>query len=238
MDIKDIFDRVLLKSGVIVLSKSKVEINIDAFRLLVEDSLEVYNRYSPYDTLLNREIYYPRQYDFSNGAATRLDPTGTNGVPEVVVGRVPDWIASANPMRYGGGSIGGILLREAQLNGQNELIDPILSPWRYNSPILSVSHSARYEIRAVYSHIISAPPVETGQEQKYVISTINAKDQALFNHIRSQFMIGLGRSRRSFTLNELPITMDANDLVSDGNALEEKALTEMSNYQKFYLTQG
>jgi hypothetical protein len=225
VDIKDIFERVLLKSGQFVLSTGKIEIKIDAFRLLVEDSLAVYNRYSPVDKLYNFEIYYPRQFDWS----VNIDP---------VFGRVPDWVATANPMRYGGGSIGGILLREGQLNGQNELIDPIQSPWRYDSPYLTVSHSARYEIKAVYEHIIEENQSEPDAEKCYVIKTITVKDQPLFDHIRSQFLLGIGRSRRAFTMNDLPITMDASEIASEGKDLEEKALKDMQNYQKFYLTHG
>lgn len=225
MNIKDIFARVLLKSGQYVLSTKKVEIDIDAFRLLCEDSLAIYNRYSPHDKMYNKEIYYPRQFDWSK----EIDPEFQ---------RVPDWIATANPMRYGGGSIGGILLREAQLNGQNELIDPILSPWRYDKPLLTISHSARYEIRAIYEHIVEELPQEPDQEKQFVIKTITRKDQALFDHIRSQFLIGIGKSRRAFTLQDLPITLDGDQIVADGKELEDKSLADMLNYQKFYLTHG
>lgn len=225
MDIKDIFERTLLKSGQYVLSRGKVDINIDSFRLLVEDCLEVYNRYSPADKIYNKEIYYPRQHDWTLTIDAEF-------------GRVPDWIASANPMRYGGGSIGGILLREAQLNGQTELIDPIMSPWRYDKPILTVSHSARYEIRAVYNHVVKVEDPGGLGKKVYTLPTISLKDQALLDLIRAQFLQGVGRSRRAFTISDLPITMDADQIVSDGNDLEEKATQRMQNYQKFYLTQG
>lgn len=227
MDITDIFSRVLLKSGQYVLSSAKVDINIDAFRLLVEDSLAVYNRYSPADKLYNKEIYYPRQYDWSHD----IDPE---------FGRVPDWVSSANPMRYGGGSIGGILLREAQLNGQTELIDPIQSPWRYNKPMLTVAHSARYELRGVYNHIIEEiiPTTHVDDTRQFDVRTISLADQAFFDHVRAGFLMGVGRSRRSFTLNDLPITMDADQICSDADTLEQKAMESMQNYQKFYLTQG
>lgn len=239
MNLKDMFDRVLLKSGQYVLSSKKLDINIDAFRLLVEDSLAVYSRYSPHDVLINREIYYPRQYDFSKANATSLDATKSVGLPEEVVGRIPDWIATANPMRYGGGSIGGILLREAQINGQNELIDPIQSPWTYDKPCLTVSHSARYEIRCVFKHRVEEVKQTTPDDPKhYEVKTISEDDQAFLDHVRSQFMIGVARSRRAFTINDLPITMDADQMVADATELETKSIENMSNYQKFYLTQG
>lgn len=226
MDIKDIFERTRLKSGQYILSTAKAEINIDAFRLLVEDSLAIYNRISPSDKLYNKEIYYPRQLDWS----LHIDPE---------FGRVPDWISSADPMRYGGGSIGGILLREAQLNGNNELIDPILSPWRYTKPVLTVAHSARYEIRAVYDHTIEEiKNDDPSKPSNFVIKTISVKDQGLLDHIRAGFLQGVGRSRRAFTLSELPITMDADQIVADGVDLEEKSMERMQDFQKFFLTYG
>ena len=56
--------------------------------------------------------------------------------------------------------------------------------------------------------------------------------------VRGMFLKGIGRSRRAFTLNELPILMDAGDLISEGEALVEKAEQQMQNHQKFRLASG
>ena len=53
------------------------------------------------------------------------------------------------------------------------------------------------------------------------------------------FMIGIGRSRRAFTLNDLPILMDAGEIVSEGRELYREVIEEeLPKYQKFHLSYG
>lgn len=230
MNIQDIFDRVLLKSGQYIVTKSKVEINIDSFRLLVEDSLAVYNRYSPYDRKFTKEIVYPRQIDMSQVQ---------NQDPQVL--KVPKFLAKVTPIRYGASTFVANFFNTGNgnsINGSSELIDPIMAPWDYSAPLLTVPISCRYEIQAVYDHVVEVMDVPQGQQKQYQIKTITLADQAFFDHVRAMFLQGIGRSRKAFTMTELPITMDGDSLVSDGLQLEEKAKADMENVQKFYLAMG
>jgi hypothetical protein len=51
--------------------------------------------------------------------------------------------------------------------------------------------------------------------------------------------LGVGRSRRAFTLNDLPIIMDASEIVQEGRELYKEVIEEeLPKYQKFYLAYG
>ena len=64
MLVTEMFDRVILKSGQFILAKSKIEIDIDSFRLLVEDALAQYSKHNPATKRYQIYVSYPRQFTF------------------------------------------------------------------------------------------------------------------------------------------------------------------------------
>jgi hypothetical protein len=88
-----------------------------------------------------------------------------------------------------------------------------------------------------YYHLTAITPL--ANPVTYELLTITDDDDLFFKILTGYFMVGLGRSRKAFTLNELPIVTDAADLVSEGTALitdGQLALQETSS--KFYLAWG
>lgn len=221
------FDRVILKSGQFILAKSKLEIDIDNFRLLVEDALAVYSKYTPATKRYQIYINYPRQFVFDE----YYDPDFKSP---------PDWISSVKPIRTPGTSIygmtGGVSCDISNPYNNQELIDPIQAPWDYYKPVLTVPYSAKYEILACYNHkIISYMDEENMDKLIYEVKSITTEDQGFLRLLQGLFLQGIGRSRRSFTMGDIPITADADVIASEGKELETEATEGMRANTKFYL---
>lgn len=215
------FDRVLLRSGQFILTKTKVEIDIDSFRLLVEDALAQYNKYNPYEKYYQLLIHSPREFTFT---------------PEYdqEIKRVPDWISKCTPIRTSGYSAYSVANSAQSFN--SELNDPVQAPWVYRKPVLSLPFSSKYEVLAIYNHIVvGTPDPDNGDKTIYDVPTITTEDQSFLKLLQGMFLQGLGRSRRSFTINDLPITADADTIASEGKEIEDSALESMQTNSKFYL---
>jgi hypothetical protein len=72
----------------------------------------------------------------------------------------------------------------------------------------------------------------------YDLPDITYKDHRFLKLVMGRFMQGLGRSRKAFILNDLPITSDAVEMVSSGREIENEAKTEMEENGKWYMAQA
>jgi len=227
------FDRILLRSGQFVLAKSKIEVDNDSFKILVEDALATYSKACPHVVDYVISLMNPRQFRFTPD----FDPE---------MGRVPDWISECNPVQYSGISLASFYMGNNNIFGSNnrsELIDPIQAPWRYNKPVLTVPFTSKYEIKAVYKHRLTKVPcesdnVDSGGTRDWECKTITIDDTVFFKLLQAYFLMGIGRSRRAFTMNDLPILMDADAIASEGKEMEEQAKADLQDVQKFYLAMG
>ena len=220
------FDRVLLRSGQYIIKKAKVDIDVDSFRILVEDALADYTKAVPYscDYTLNlnnsRNFTFPEDFD------------------ETLLRR-PDWLSEVTPISSFG-SFQSILTYQRPEYRAVEVIDPIQAPWDYNvkTHLLVVPYSSFYKVVGVYDHIIVETFNNGTGETDFTVPTINLRDQLFFQLLRGMFLQGIGRSRRAFTLSDLPIVMDADQLVSDGVEMENDAKEKLNNVQHFHLAYG
>lgn len=222
------FERILLRSGQFILKRKNVDIDLDSFRLLVEDTLAIYSKASPFD----------KKYDIPIGAANRHFTFDEFYDPDIK--RVPDWISEVTPVRPIGPSVGGfgvVAGINSTSNVNPELIDPVQAPWDYCKPVLTVPFSANYKVIAVYKHWIEKDETDP-TKPKYSVPKITFDDNVFFDLLRAYFLQGVGRSRRAFTLSDLPIVMDADQMISEGDALLERAMEDLQNIQKFYLADG
>lgn len=225
MTINEIFDRILLRSGQFILRKSKIDIDPDNFRILVEDALAKYSGYVPHtyahpdlDLNASRSFTFPEDYE-----------------PTLKV--APDWLSEVTPVSSFG-SIGGVFVnRESQQNRygtDSELINPVLAPWDFNkrTKVLTVPYSSFYNVISVYHHRVQ----KIEGEEEYEVRTMDIQQHNFFKLLQGMFLQGIGRSRRAFTLSDLPILMDADTLVSEGENIVEKTEEKLQNDQRFYLS--
>lgn len=57
----------------------------------------------------------------------------------------------------------------------------------------------------------------------------------LLSLMTAQFMISVGRSRRAFTIDEIPIRTDADAMINEGKALQDATLEEIRKTNKWHL---
>lgn len=206
MKISEIFDEVLTDSGQYVITPDKVELREERFINLVKRVLSIYNKYFPITKRFNIEVP-STSYDFTG------HPDG-----------VPVWVAGCVPV-----------LSYTNIELHSQEIYPMKPahefPYEYNRPKLWVAGGGRYEIHACYGHEVTHDTSDVDSTKHfYEISTLDITDdhQYFWKYLVARFLIGLGGSRRAFTLNELNITMDGESLVSEGREQERELLEQMS----------
>lgn len=232
LTIDEIFNKILIRSGHFVMKKRNIELDVDSFRELVEDALDIYSDSVPYSKKYTKNLSGSRQITLDENFDTDM-------------ARKPDWLSEVHPIRTTGMLYGyypnTIYGWGYASKYQSEALnDPVTAPWDYNkdSGLLVVPYSGYYKIRAVWRHIIEETTDADGNKT-YIVKTISGRDQAFLKLCQAMFMIGIGRSRRAFTLNDLPILMDASEIVSDGRELYQEVIEQdLPKYQKFHLSYG
>lgn len=208
--------------------------DVDSFRFLVEDALEQYSDSVPFS----------RVYESINLQNARRITLDENFDEELK--RKPDYLSEVHPIRSQGSVYGYFANvhygRGYSSNYQSvELSDPTHAPWDYNheTGLLVVSYSAFYKVRAVYRHLLEEIEDTNTGDFTYCIKTMSLRDQAFIKLLQGKFLLGLGKSRRAFTLNDLPILMDASEIVSEGKEMVEEAENEIQEkYKKIRLSYG
>jgi hypothetical protein len=199
---------------------------VDKFRDLVEDSLAVYSKFSPYEQFINVNITSPRQ--------VMLTKEIVQGLTQKPFLGEPDYISDCTPIR----TIGlrpSVLFKNLDPSYGTELVDKAQLPWVYRKPRLTVSFASEWEVLCCFRHRIFEEE-KPGGGFNYSIPTIDpAVDEVFIKHVQGMFLQGIGKSRRAFTMNDLPIGMDADTVVSEGLEMVNNAVEEMETNQKFYL---
>lgn len=226
MKLDDMFKRVLVRSGQFLIDQNNIELDIHRFRIIVKDALSTYSRANPYD----EHIYY------KTGAQRRirLDENTVKSLTGKDYLGVPDWVSDAAPMRlYGLNPY--LVFKNLDPRRNSELVDKTQMPWTYRKPDLYLPVSAEWDIHAVWNHRI----VEREDDIDgfiYEVPTLEEYDCEIFlKLLQGLFLQGIGRSRRAFTMNDLPIIMDGAEIAAEGVELEKEAIEELENVQKFYL---
>lgn len=100
--------------------------------------------------------------------------------------------------------------------------------WRYDKPVLRFNLADDiYE----YSYIIN----HKWDDANRVIPTLSLADHKFINLCVGRFMMTVGRSRRAFTIDELPISTDAAELVSEGKEIYDAAVDEVKQSSDYWL---
>lgn len=232
LTIDQIFNKILIRSGHFIIKKKNIELDVDSFRELVEDALDIYSDSVPYSKAYRKDLTGARQITLDENFDTDI-------------GRKPDWLSEVHPIRSTG-TVYGYYPSTVYGWGygshyqSDSLSDPVQAPWSFDkdSGELVVPYSGFYKIRAVWRHTIEERFDDNG-DPEFFVSTLGNRDQAFIKLCQAMFMIGVGRSRRAFTLNDLPIIMDAADIVSEGRELYKEVIDEeLPKYQKLHLAYG
>lgn len=229
--IDQLFDKIILRSGQFILHKNNVELDVDNFRNLVEDAMEVYSDFAPYDKEYTIDFRTSPSFIFTENFDTEI-------------GRPLDWVSKADPIRsigtpYSSHPFGAHGNPSSGLYQSKYLSEPIEAPFHFNkdTKTLTVGYRGFYSVVGVYRHKIKEVDNLDGTFT-YSIPTLSTSDQLFIQLCQGLFLKGIGRSRRAFTLNDLPVLMDAGEIVSEGKEMYNEAFEKLENKQKFHLAWG
>jgi hypothetical protein len=225
LNVDFLFKKVMVRSGQFLIDNNNIELDVDRFRVLVEDALSTYNRFYPHDQHVFIAVASTRHIILTDSLMHTLTGTDYLGVP--------DWVSDAMPS-----SIYGVhpsyLFTNWQPNYNPNLMNKTSMPWTYRKPNLYLPITAEWDIHCVWKHRIVEK--ETPQGYVYDIPTLDSVESDKFVRLlQGLFLQGIGRSRRAFTMGDLPIAMDGAEIASEGVEIEREAVEDLENIQKFYL---
>lgn len=227
MKLREMFDRILVESGHFLMSED-IELDLDKFAILVKSALGKMNQLSPHHERFNVET--------SGGGFGGLAYTFNN----TFRGHgAPDWISEIIPVRLAG--IHPWYFKSSTETQNPELEQKKQFPWEYIKPTLYVPIGSIYDVTGVWNHkVVSVSykdPSSGAIRKELEVTTITDNDDEFFKLLEGKFLVSIGRNRRAFTLNELPVTMDSDSLISEGQAKQEAAEQQLADEQhKFWLS--
>jgi len=209
MTLTDIVDFLMVQSGQYILqSFDKTLLSYDQLWLrIVKPELINYQKYKPVIKSFNLNL---------NSTHHRFDDESA-----------PEWISNVKPLEGTRSSI----LTIFQSATFSNLTVPHQLVWKYDKPNFYCQYNGAYEITGCYKYPLT---ITKDDENKITEVDIENLDYELsfLNLVLGKFLIALGKSRRSFTINDLPITMDSDSVVSEGTEIYENA--KESLYEKSY----
>lgn len=231
MTLDELIDYVMTESGEFIVGELETtQINRHRFHLIVKRALAIYSKYRP---LTDRQTL---------AVSASLNMTDISG------GTTPAWISRVVPVNDSTSDGGSSQSAAAFIYGNaGGLSDPYYAsgrprqiPWEYNKPTLSVSGSdGMYDITMHRPHTLEdIEKDDNNLVTEATIPSIDYADDIFFDILVGFFLMSLGRSRRAFTLNDLPVTMDASDLVSEGETKVNEAKERLTEQSSWYLALG
>lgn len=227
MLVDKIFEKILIRSGQFLMNVNNIELNQPRFRVLLEDALATYSKFSPYEHRIDVRIFEPRSFNLTAEFIQGI--TGKEYLGE------PDWVSECSPVREL--AINPFFIfKQADPTYNPELQNKSQVPYLYRKPRLTVPFGAQWDVLCVFKHRIFEKQLSSGVYEYSVPTLDYSNDVSFFKYVQGLFLQGLGKSRRAFTMTDLPITMDSAELVAEGVTMEQEAKDEMELNQKFYLS--
>jgi hypothetical protein len=218
--LQELFERAMVNSGQFQFTPEQIELNEEAFLVIVKLVVGKYNSYCPHVEHL-----------YVNTASNQW----TFIAEQSQIGSIPSHIVSMTPIRPTGSELFRYFGGETQQRSLSWMVKQEY-PFEYRPPVMSFPGPGEYDVLAAYDHIVTLIPGET---DRYEIKTIDDGDNSFIDMITGYFLVSLGRSRRAFTIADLPISPDASDLVSEGKELIDAADEDMKeNEGLWYLGWG
>jgi len=215
MKLTDIIDLTFTNSGeFIVGSLTDVLLDMDKFWGMTKMVLKDYQKYQP---IAKKKV--------TSVSSFSVDLTDvTYGVPKWVSSVIPVGVPSSNPV---------VALQFMQAGGG---LEPRPMLWEYRSPKLYTSEDGDMEVTSCFEY----PFTITGSNPitEVDIPDITEEDKRFLDLVLGRFLIAVGRSRRAFTLTELPVQMDGSELVQEGTDILERVNEDMRENSKWYEALG
>jgi hypothetical protein len=213
--LNELIELVFLESGEFIVGNLEaINLDKDKFWLMTKRVLMVYNKYKPYKVTQNIEV--------SSGKYT-YDVSMTYGIPSWISSVIPVDISNPFDLFYYAQR-----RLEEQIDEYSLLEIPRGFEWRYESPCLYVSSNGTMDVTEMHDHKYTETRVN-GIIKNVTFDTMDDYDEHLIDLVTAKFLVAIGRSRRAFTLADLPITMDSDLLVSEGNELWNKSIEDLQN---------
>lgn len=207
---------------------SSVRLNMNQFWAVVSQDFYEFQRYFPLTKKFNIQCNVVGggvQYDFTQ------DPNNAGYNCSVLdspnFGNPPEWISKVVPV----GSNQMIAnwaawRRSGQFFGQpGKLVTPRMVLNDYRKPVLRITEGGTFDVTCHYNRFCNIALAEDGTTITDVtISDFDPTKMNLFLDLCSgRFLEVVGRNRRAFTYQDLPITVDADKLVQEGSEIIKTA---------------
>lgn len=204
MTYEDILDLIFVETGQYISDLDSTLLDKPKVVRMIKKELATYSRYKPKTVIKPLSLYNGKTFD------------------ETIDGEVPRFISSINTER--------MQANPAATSLFNNIPRPISNYyWRYHKPVLYFTFpSGLYETTYLvdYKYDDDDDLIEGMEPDVY--------DNFFTELLIGRFLMSVGRSRKAFTVDELPINTDADAMVSTGESMYEKALNELRINSKFW----
>lgn len=197
MTLKEMFDRVLIQSGQLLLTPEELEVQPGAFLTLVKATLPILNDYMPWD---------------------RRETIPIGGTHHQFTVEIPEWLCEVTPIQILG------MPWQIYMESFDFEYTKKSFVWRYLKPDLYLQAGGIFDVHKVFYHQLTKV---YGTQDEWEIVTITDDFHEFFEMLTGKFMQLLGRIRRSFTLDDFPVKVDAAQMITEGKAMEEDGFTDL-----------
>jgi hypothetical protein len=208
MKLSDIIDYILLETGNYLVSDLvKSEINLNKFLILTKSVLGEYTNYRPRRD--SSTIYVEsQQYIFpQESSPITIDKISNRFITLNNLYQEPNLEPNLLPNR----------IRDTEHI-------PALPTWKYNRPKLYINYVGLLYVMGNYDYTIRNIYNSEMAIIDYDLVEITYSNTEFLNLLAAKFLMTVGKQRRAFTANDLPITTDASDLVSEGKDLWDSTM--------------
>jgi hypothetical protein len=225
LKLTDLVELVMLETGeFIVETLQNVNLDLPKFWLMTKRILLTYEQYKPLTFAQNIHLTSPK-FQFSEDME--------HGIPDWISEVVPVNVTNMMDIFYYSS------LHRLYQQGMTETLEfPRPFIFKYDRPNLHVTERGIMEVTGQYAHEYEEIHEAEQGLVEVGLKTLTLRDRLFIDLVSSRFLMSVGRSRRAFTLNELPIAMDADMLVSEGQDRWDRAMEELQQTSKWYEALG
>lgn len=201
---QELIDYVLLESGQYMAPLEATLLTDTHVARIVTRELSLYSKYRP----VSREVFVSANVSGEVNFKTLSTDEKERDIPMMITNvRVPHGEYGISPAAIANYSYSPVT--------RERLVEAPTSNFDYRKPILYLAGSGGYKLTAHYSRYFDY--AEINGKLDGVISDISFEDDHLFvEMLIGKFLQYVGRSRRAFTIDNLPITYDSSEMVSEG----------------------